>query len=142
MAISITMSLARRNQDEESNIKYFYDNCDIDRFGLDGRYLSGADGGVGVGLMMQRIVDAKMIDFVKIIDPVITHRLQRAFSNKQKFRKLGVHITEHVKHSIGYSIEFEDISVTNLKQQFENKIYGIPFLMDIVSIQAGYVELR
>ncbi len=141
MAISITMSLARRNQDEESNIKYFYDNCDIDRFGLGGRYSSDS-GGVGIGLMMQRIVDAKMMDFVKIIDPVITHRLQRAFNQKQKFRKLGLNIFEHDKHTTGYSIEFEDINITSLKQQFENKIYGIPFLMDIVTIEAGYAELR
>jgi hypothetical protein len=137
MAISITMSVARRNEDPGSNITYFYDNCDIDRFGLGGRYLSGDDGGVGIGLMMQRIVDAKMMDFIKIIDPLITHRLQRAFNQKQKFRKLALQITEHAKHSTGYSIEFEDIRVSSLKQQFENQI-----IKDIVSIQADYVEMR
>ena len=139
MAISITMSVARRNQDEGSNITYFYDNCDIDQFGLDGRYYSSNSGGVGIGLMMQRIVDAKMMDFIKIFDPLITHRLQRAFNQKQKFRRIGLHIQENTS---GYNIEFEDIKVTSLKQQFENKIYYIPLLMDIVSIEADFVEMR
>lgn len=138
MSISITMSIARRNNEPDSNITYFYDNCDIERFGIGGQF--SADGGVGIGLMMQRIKDAKMMDFVKIIDPLITHRLQRAFIQKKKFRKLGLHIHEHTKHTTTYSIEFEDITITSLKQQFESKIYGIPFLMDVVSIRADFVN--
>jgi hypothetical protein len=141
MAISITMSIARKNDEPNSNITYFYDNCDIERFGIGGKFVD-EDGGVGVGIMMQRIIDAKMLDFAKIIDPAITHRLQRAFLQKKKFRKLGLHVHEHIKHSTTYSVEFEDITVVSLKQQFEPKIYGVPFLMDIVSIQAGFAEQR
>ena len=136
MAIRITMSLARRNQEPKpSNITYFYDNSDIVRFGLHERYTSD-NGGVGIGLLMQRIVDAKKVDFIKIIDPVITHRLQRAFYQKKKFRKMSLQISENVQYTTMYSIRFEDIRVTSLRQQFESYI-----IMDIVSIEADYVEL-
>ena len=140
MAVAITMSFGRRNSDPASNITYFYDNCDIDRFGLFGKVVK--DNGVGIGLMMQRISDSRTMDFVKIIDPVITLRLQRAFNQKKKFRKIGLHVHEHTSYTTTYSIEFEDVTVMSLKQQFEPRVYGIPFLMDIVSIQANHAELR
>jgi len=135
MAINFTMAIARRNNEPDSNITYFYDNCDIERFGLGGQL--NADGGVGVGLMMQKIVDAKMMDFVKIIDPLVTHRLQRAFFQKKKFRKLSLNVLEYTKHTTMYRIEFEDITVVSLKQQFESLL-----LKDIVSIRADFAEQR
>ncbi|QQS40041.1 MAG: hypothetical protein IPM63_11785 [Acidobacteriota bacterium] len=140
MPVSITMSFGRRNNEPNSNITYFYDNCDIDRFGIGGIVIK--DGGVGIGLMMQRIVNSRIMDFAKIIDPAVTQRLQRAFNQKKKFRKVGLHVHEHSSYTTTYSIEFEDVMVVSLKQQFEPKVYGIPLLMDIVSIQAGYSELR
>jgi hypothetical protein len=135
MSVKITMALARKNNEPDSNITYFYDNFDIEQFGLGGRLTS--DGGVGIGLSMQRIADAKMMDFIKVIDPVVTHRLQRAFFQKKKFRKLSLLVLEYVKHSTLYSVEFEEITIVSLKQQFENSV-----IKDVVSIEAKYAELR
>ncbi|MBC7901673.1 MAG: hypothetical protein H7070_16655 [Saprospiraceae bacterium] len=131
--MSILMSLARRNQEPEpSNITYFYDNCYLAQLGLSEQSLN--NGTFGIGLIMQRIVDEKKMSFVKIVDPVITHRLQRAFYQKTKFRKMTLLIQEGVT---GYNFKFEDVRVTNLNQKFESGI-----VTDIVSIEVAYAESR
>ena len=126
------MSLARRNQEPQpSNITYFYDNCNIIQIGLN--ELSLDTGAFGLGLIIQRIVDTKKMSFIKFIDPVITHRLQRAFYQKKKFRKMSLLIQEGV---MGHNVRFEDVRVTNMKQKFESGI-----ITDIVSIEADYAQL-
>ena len=128
----ILMSLARRNQEPQpSNITYFYDNCNIIQIGLN--ELSLDTGAFGLGLIIQRIVDTKKMSFIKFIDPVITHRLQRAFYQKKKFRKMSLLIQEGV---MGHNVRFEDVRVTNMKQKFESGI-----ITDIVSIEADYAQL-
>ncbi|HMS40616.1 MAG TPA: hypothetical protein PKE69_10340 [Pyrinomonadaceae bacterium] len=132
MAIGISMAIARKNDSPDSNITYTYDNCNIEQIGLNGR--SSAEGAFGIGLMMQRIIDDAKLDFVKIIDPIITHRLHRAFFQRKKFRKLDLIIQEG---TMAYNIRFEEVNIVSLKQQLEGSI-----IKDIVAIQAKSAEMR
>lgn len=139
MSVSIRLALAKKVDDPDSVVTYTYDNCDIEQIGFNGRFVD-IHQGFGFGLMYQDIINAKRVDFIKFIDPIITHRLQRAFISRRKFRKLDLMIVEGTS---GNEIRFRDVKVTSFKQKFEakNTIIGqIPLMMDIVTIEAGYID--
>lgn len=130
--MSIRMALARPNQEPQpSNITYFYDNCDLTQLGFD--ELSLGSDGFEIGLIMRRIVDDRRMSFVKVIDPIVTRRLQSAFFSGKKFRKMSLSIMSSVR---GHNVRLEDIKVTGMKQKLESGV-----ISDIVAIEFNYGEL-
>jgi hypothetical protein len=130
--MSVQMSLARPYQEpQSSNITYFYDSCELIQLGLD--ELSLESEALEIGLIMRRIVDDKRMSFAKIIDPIVTRRLQSAFFSGKKFRRMSLLIQSSLR---GHNVRFEDVNVTRMKQKLESGI-----ITDIVTITFNYGEL-
>ncbi len=138
MAVRMNMSLAKKIENTNSTDQYYFQNCELKRIGLYGRFLD-ADQAVGIGLLLHRIIEDRKCEFVKIIDPIVTPRLRNAFVSKKKFRNLDLEIQDR----IGYRIKFNDLRVVSFIQKFEHidsLIGPIPLLMDVFTIEAESVD--